>query len=186
MSDIEARILKLAKLIGLCTESKSKELAELKAYAKGFELISDDLSKTANQLSPETADGIALCLFCDMMNIDYKLSENEKREQIKKGFLMDGINYTSGELEKKLSEAHFSAQFSAGKLTLSNSAGQTADDYKKLSEIIKNYASPNLFITFDGDGMTFGEWGALDLMFDEFDKLGFPFSMLDTIKTEGI
>lgn len=184
MSDIEARILKLAKLIGICTEGKSKELAELKAYAKGFELISGDLAQTALQLSPETAQCTALALFCDIMGIDYSLSDTEKREQIKNGFLMDGINYTNGEFEKQLEAAHFNAVLSAGKLTISATSEKTKEDYKKLAQLMKNYTTPNLYITFDGDGITFDEWAGMDFMFDEFDKLNFPFSMLDTIKTE--
>lgn len=184
MNDIEKRIIKLADLIGIGTEDNGRELAELKGYAEGIKLILSDLEKTALQLSPETAEDMALSLFCDMMSIDYTLSDSEKRELIKKGFLMDGIHYTNGEFEEKLTAAHFNAQLSAGTLTLSNSAEQTAEDYKRLAKIIKNYASPNLFITFDGDGMTFENWDAFDFMFDEYDKLNFPFSMLDTIKTE--
>lgn len=186
MNEIETRIVKLAELIGISTENSSKELAELKGYAEGFKLIFGDFEKTALQLSPETADGTALALFCDMMGIDFSLTDQEKRELIKKGFLMEGVDYTSGEFEDKLTAAHFSAKQSAGTLTISAEEGQTAKDYEKLAEIIENYAAPNLFITFDGDGMTFEKWGMLDFMFDEYDRLKFPFSMLDTIKTEEI
>ena len=184
MNNIEERILNLAALLGICTEKNSMELAELKGYAKGFELISGDFEETALQISPETAQGIALALFCDMMNIDYSLSDTEKREQIKHGFLLNGIDYKNGEFEKKLEAAHFSALLSAGKLTISATSEKTAEDYKKLAQLMKNYTTPNLFITFDGDGITFEEWAGIDFMFDEFDNLNFPFSMLDTIKTE--
>lgn len=186
MNNIETRILRLAKLIGISTENGSKEFAELKGYTEGFKLIFGDLEKAASQLSPETADDAALGLFCDMMGIDYSLSDSEKRQLIKKGFLMEGVDYTNGEFEEKLSDAHFSAKQSAGTLIISAEQEQTAEDYKKLAKIIENYAAPNLFITFDGDGITFEEWGMLDFMFDEYDKLKFPFSMLDTIKTEEI
>lgn len=184
MNDTETRILKLAKLIGISTEEKSRELAELKGYIQGLKLIADDLKQTALQLSPDTAQGTALSLFCDLTGVDYTLSDSEKREQIKKGFLPDGIDYVNGEFEEKLEKAHFSARLSAGTLTFSAMAEQTAEDYKRLAEIMKNYTSPNLYITFDGDGMTFEKWGKTDFMFDEFDNLNFPFSMLDTIKTE--
>ena len=186
MNDVEKRIIKLADLISIATEDNSRELAELKGYAEGIKLILSDLEKTALQLSPETAEDMALGLFCDMMGIDYTLSDSEKRELIKKGFLMDGIHYANGEFEEKLAAAHFNAQLSAGTLTLSNAAEPTAEDFKKLAEIMKNYASPNLFITFEGDGITFEKWDTFDFMFDEYDKLNYPFSMLDTIKTEEI
>ena len=88
MNDIEKRIIKLADLISIATEDNSRELAELKGYAEGIKLILSDLEKTALQLSPETAEDMALGLFCDMMGIDYTLSDSEKRELIKKVFLM--------------------------------------------------------------------------------------------------
>lgn len=184
MNEIETRIIKLADLISINTKEKSKELAELKGYATGLNMIFSDLDEITQELSPITATGYAFGLFCDMFGIDFSLADNEKRELIKTGFEMTGTDYTDGEFEQKIAEAHLTAVLSAGNLTLAAAAEHTAQDYKLLAKILENYAVPNLYITFNGDGMTFEKWEQLDFMFNEFDRLKFTFAMLDTMRTE--
>ncbi len=185
-NEIETRILKLADLAGISTDEKSSELAELKGYAAGFHLIFGDFEAIAYDLSPATATGFAFGLLCDMFGIEYSISNSEKRKMILDGFALQSIDYNDGEFEQKITNAHFNATLSNGTLSLSATPEHTPQDYKELAKILENYAAPNLYITFDGDGMTFEKWENLNFMFNEFDKLKFTFAMLDTMKTEDL
>lgn len=185
-NDIKTRILKLAEMVGIGTAEGSTELAELEGYTEGLTLILSDLEKLTCSLSPVEATGYAFGLLCDLFGITYSLSDDEKRQLILKGFALRNIDYTDGEFEQKMADAQFSATLSAGKMTLACEAAPTKERFSALAKILKNYAAPNLYITFNGDGITCGEWDRLGFMFYEFDRLKFPFSMLDTMKTEDL
>lgn len=186
MNNIETRIIKLADLVSIETNKNSTELAELKGYAEGLNLIFSDFRELKDNLSPITATGFAFGLLCDMFSINFTLSDSEKRKLILDGFALLNIDYTDGEFEQKIADAHFTAALSAGSMTLAAENTPTAENLKALAKILENYATPNLYITFNGDGMTFGEWDKLGFMFNEFDKLKFTFSMLDTMKKEDL
>lgn len=184
MTETEKRIFELARLIGVDTQPGSKVFAELKGYCAGFKLISDDFADLPYQLSPYTAQGYALDLFCSMMGISASESEEEKRRQIIQGL---GKKFGGCLLYDFIGELNdiflicISNSFKVSLQTIDGDSIINCDGEKTAGSLLKNYIPPGARATFNGSGVTFDRWEGLSYTFDKYDSLDLTFDLLDTI-----
>lgn len=172
------RICRLANMLGIDDTIGSCSLAELRGYAAGLMLLSDELMTTKNQLSPDYANGYALDLFCNMLGISSSFNEDEKRRIIKQKLKSKYGKYGISELVGGIDELGANAQLKYGDVYI------TLDDecdelIKELEQIIENYSSPTSIVYIEGSDYNYNIWDSKDYTFNAYDNLRLPFYILD-------
>lgn len=182
MTDILKRITDLAQMLGMDTSPGSKGLAELKGYAAGLEMISDDMAVIERQVFPLTATGNALGFICNQFAVNGSLDDAEKYHLIDSGFKQVFGDYISGSMAKELKKYDINCSGSDRKIFLSTSSYRNSKAIENMGRIFRNYLSPMSEIVLDGDGIDFDFWDSTPYSFDDYDRLDIPFYILDKLK----
>lgn len=182
MSDVLKRITELARLIGANGVTGSKDMAELKGYAAGLDMILADTEKLECQVYPLTADGNALSLICNQFGIDGHMAEDEKRELISEGFKRVFGDYENGEMAEVLKKYGIGCTGVNGKILLSADTFKNNGIIENLGKILRNYLPPISEVVVNGSGLDFDYWDETFYVFDNYDRLDIPFYILDKLK----
>ena len=184
MTDIEKRVFELANMIGMDTQPKSKTSAELKGFCAGLELISGDFAYLPTQLSPYTAQGYALDLFCSMFGIFATESPENKRQLIAQGFCKKFGGCSVNRLWSELNDIFLIAVSKDYEMVLQTIDGESiifCGGAESTGGLLKKYLPPGVVAVFNGKGVTFDKWESLSYTFDKYDSLDLTFDLLDTI-----
>ena len=182
MTDILKRIIKLAKMLGINVAPFSQEIAELKGYAAGLEMIFDDMTLLEQQTYPLTATGNALSLVCNQFGIDGNLSVENKYMMISNGYKQVFGDYVNGALAKELKKYNVRCIGSDGKMILSALTYRNSGIIENMGRIFRNHLSPSTVVVMDGSGLDFDYWDNTTYLFDDYDRLNIPFYILDKLK----
>ena len=182
MTDILKRIIQLAEMLSIDITPNSKELAELKGYAAGLELIFKDMAMIENQVFPLTATGNALSFICNQFNIDGNLADEDKYQLINSGFKYVFGDYVKGAMADEFKKYDIECSGSDGKIILIASSYKNNKVIENMGRIFRNYLSPSSEVILDGNGIDFDFWDSTPYLFDDYDRLDIPFYILDKLK----
>jgi hypothetical protein len=184
MTNVLDRIISLENTLGLDTGEKSENLATIKGYAAGIEMVINDFDALILELSPQTATGLSFDMMCNLFCVDADKSDEDKRITVINGYNQDNFQYKYGELKEIISEFGAECTGSGLKLTIK------ADDFKEcglldnLGKILRNYLPPGVEVEPDGDGIIWQAWDNYLYFWDDFDRLDLSFNILDKLKQE--
>ena len=179
MNDILERILKLAQMIGIDTSEGSEQLAELKGYAQGLALVLEDMKMTENNLSPLTAQGEALALFCNQFMVENDVSGDEKRELICDRLKLKYGDYVDFCLVEALIELNTFCVYNHGDISIPVSVPDKPVVLGGLGRVLANYLSPMSTVSIEGYSMKFDQWDEMPYCFDDYDRFDIPFYILE-------
>ncbi len=180
MNEILDRIIQLAQLLGIDTEKGSEQLAELKGYARGLSLVDDCIKRLEKNLSPLTADGEALSLFCNQFMIEADASDDEKRKLICDKFRLKYGDYVDFCLVEALIEINASCIFGdKGDISIPVNVSDKVTVLGGLGRVLANYLSPLSVVSFQGYSMKFDQWDEMPYSFDDYDRFDLPFYILN-------
>lgn len=182
MTDILNRIIQLAELLGVDTAPSSKEMAELKGYAAGLDLVFNDMAVLEQQVFPLTATDKALSFICNQFNIDGNLADEDKYQLISDGFQQVFGDYISGSMAGEFKKYNIECSGSDGKIFLKASSYKSSRVLDNMGNIFRSYLSPSSEVVLDGDGIDFDFWDSTSYLFDDYDRLDIPFYVLDKLK----
>ena len=182
MTDILNRITRLAEMLSIDITPCSTELAELKGYAAGLEMIFDDMAVLEKQVFPLTASGSALSFICNQFNIDGNLADEDKYRFIDSGFKYVFGDYVNGAMADAFKKYNVECSGSDGKIILCASSYKDSKVIENMGRIFRNYLSPASEVVPDGDGIDFDFWDSTPYLFDDYDRLDIPFYILDKLK----
>lgn len=182
-NDIYERLSGLYEKLGLTVDDGSSEKGEILACCAGISLVKDDFEQSFLQLFPNTSFQRGLSLFCELMNIDSSLTDDEKKRLIKKGLSQCYGDYIYGIFKKEIEDlsAVFFIESQDFVLTLS---GTVTEDYtllSKIGRILNNYLPPCTVARLDGIGLEFDYWDSTPYLFEDYDNLSLSFDVLDTL-----
>lgn len=179
MNDILERILKLAQMLGIDTSKGSESLAEFKGYAQGLALVEEAMRTTENNLSPLTAKGEALALFCNQFMIKNAVSDDEKRELICDKLKLKYGDYVDLCLLEALIELNTFCIYGSGDISIPVSVSDKVTVLGGLGRVLANYLSPMSRVSFQAYSMNFNQWDEMPYCFDDYDSFDIPMYILD-------
>lgn len=182
MTDILKRITQLAEILSIDITPCGKELAELKGYAAGIEMIFADMAALEEQVFPLTATGNALSLICNQFNIDSNLADEDKYQLINNGFKYVFGDYVKGAMTDEFKKYDIECSGSDGNIILSTSSFKNSRVIENMGRIFRNYLLPSSEVILDGNGIDFDFWDNTPYLFDDYDRLDIPFYILDKLK----
>lgn len=182
MTDILNRITKLAEMLGIDTADGGKEMAELKGYAAGLEMIFNDMSALEKQVFPLTATGRALSYVCNQFGIDGSLDDERKYQLISDGCSQVFGSYSKGAMADEFKKYNVTCTGADGKIILSTPSYKSSGVIENMGRIFRNCLSPSSVVVLDGSGLDFDYWDSTPYFFDNYDKLDIPFYILDKLK----
>lgn len=180
MNEILERIIQLAQLLSIDTENGSEELAELKGYAQGLALVEEYIKGIEKNLSPLTASGEALSLFCNQFMIEADASDDEKRALICDRFKLKYGDYVDFCLVEALMEIDTVCIFGDhGEVSIPVEVSKKVTVLGGLGRVLANYLSPLSVVSFQGYCMDFDQWDEMPYSFDHYDRSELPFYILN-------
>lgn len=178
------RLSALTESLGLRLDSGSALKGEILGYCIGIESVKSFFDMIFQETDIEKASGTGLSIYADMCNVDDALSIEEKRGEIITRLSGQFGAYPSADFASALKklEPGLSYSSTAYSMTISSVTSENADILKALGNLIEEYVPPYVIVSLDGDGCTFDYWDSTPFVFEDYDRLNCPFSVLDTIK----
>lgn len=177
------RLTILFEKLGIPIESKSQDKGELMAYCAGIDMIRSAFESNFSQIFADTATGLGLSLFCELLKIDSSLDADEKRTQIARGLSRKYADYTYNEFTDEID----SISIDIGALVLDfyvNMNGTIQGDYSilaKMGRAFENYVPPCTVLSFCGNGLAFDYWDESPYLFEDYDNFNLNFQLLDEL-----
>ena len=183
-NEIYKRLSALFEKLGLTAEKGTREKGELTAYCTAISTAQSDLDVGFNQILADTASGLGLSLFCELLGIDGSLSEDEKHRLINEGLSQRYGDYVFGTMADEIEglAKGFSMTADDFRLTINGSIGKNTDILAKLGKIFEKYLLPCTVVSFSGNGMDFDYWDSTPYLFEDYDNLNLSFDVFDTLE----
>lgn len=183
-SEIYTRLLALFEKLGLTAENGTKEKGELLAYCTAISIVQSELESNFNQMLADTASGLGLSLFCELLGIDVSLSDDEKHKLIREGLSQKYGDYAFGTMTSEVEGLADGFSMTADDfiITINGSIKSDFDILARLGKILKKYLLPCTVISFGGGGIDFDYWDSTPYLFEDYDNLNLSFDVLDTLE----
>lgn len=183
-SVIYDRLLNLFKNLGISVLDKSIQKAEIKGYAAGIELADKIMNDTYLNMFIDTANDTGLSMYLNLIDRKSEKTTEETRNAIITAFSDTKGFLKTGEFEKAIFDLGSSCDYTVenGVLLISSSEVFNKEFLEKISYFFKNYAPVLFKMEFDGNGIPFDNWEALNINWYKFDSYNLPFSVIDTLK----
>lgn len=162
----------------------SQENAELKAFCSGISVLQEQFDEYIKQIFPDTADGLGLAYYCELLGVDYSLTDEEKREEIIYRLSEDYRRLNCNLFKEQIEQLDEGFSYSCSYFTITIDGSISGKEHllKKINTIIETFAPPCTLVKFAGDGADFDYWDSLDDFFENYDSMELRFELLDTIK----
>lgn len=176
MSDAYSRLKALWETDGRTVEPGSREDGAAYALAAALGTLQQQMDEAVAALLPIAPEDYAMwagLLGLVQSRFTPQALEAEVRERLAHSF----GDYTVSALRHAFTlvgSGSFSS--SEGSVTFS---GVAEEDLGELGRFIAGFLLPWNTIVYNGDGMTFDEWDAMELTFYGYDSLLLPFAVLD-------
>lgn len=183
-SGIYERMSSLYEKLGISYPDGSEEQGELMAYCTAIDALQNTFDSYFSQMFADTANGLGLSLFCEMLKIDSTLSDEEKRNLMKQGLAQQYGDYSCGTIEREIENlgSPFSVTSESFCITVNGSFSEDAGLLPRLGKIFENYLPPCTVAKCSGDGMNFDYWDSATYLWEDYDNLGLSYEVLDTLK----
>lgn len=183
-NEIYTRLLALFEKLGLSAKKGTKENGELMAYCTAISIVHNELEVDFGQMLADTASGLGLSLFSELLGIDGSLSDEEKHKLIKEGLSQVYGDYVFGTMTSEVEGLAdgFSMTADDFKITINGSIKGNADILARLGKILEKYLLPCTVIAFGGRGIDFDYWDSTPYLFEDYDNLNLSFNVLDTLE----
>lgn len=177
------RLTSLVKNLKPDIEDDLEFTALLSACALGFELVKDEFEYVKKQQYLDTMCDELIDKYCVLLDVDYQLSYDEKREMIKEKLSQNYEEYDIEDFESYIESLGEGCSVFTRKFVMKIKGIGSSDIYKfkDIMEMLENNMPPCVTISLSGTGITFDEWDAKGMTFETFESLGLIFSMLDTM-----
>ncbi|MGN1202386.1 MAG: hypothetical protein ACI4RF_03765 [Eubacterium sp.] len=182
-NEIYKRLSGLFEKLGISFENGSREKGELMAYCTGIDSVQAELDLCFNQVFADTASGLGLSLFCELLSIDSSMDIDEKRRLIKQGLSQTYGDYIFGTMQQEIEKLGngFSMTAEDFCLTIGGSVKGNFDSLFELGKILEKYLPPCTVAEFSGDGLDFDYWDSTPYLFEDYDNFNLSFEFLDTL-----
>ena len=181
---IYERLSSLYDKLNIDHPAGSQENAQLKAFSSGISFLQEQFDEYFKQIFPDTAEGLGLAYYCELLDVDYSLEEQERRDEIIYRLSEDYRKLDCSLLKEQIEGVGEGFSYSCNNFAITIDGSISGKEYllKKINSIIERFISPFTVVNFAGDGADFDYWDSLDYFFEDYDSLGLRFELLDTLK----
>lgn len=177
------RLCRLFEMLGANLKKESADIAEIRAYCAGMDMVLQDYKDKCAQINIDTAHGLGLSLYCGLFKIDSTLDEAVKKAKIKEGLQRVYGDYSTGEFDDALKaiDSDITVLSSNFNLNISGSALRNNENLRRIIQVLEDYVPPCTFVSFDGFGADFDYWDSSQYLFEDYDNMNMAFQLLDTL-----
>lgn len=182
--EIYLRLSALFEKLGVSAGDGTSEKGELMAYCTAISALQNRLDLIFSQIFADTASGIGLSLFCELLGIDGSLSDSEKHRLTKEGLSQRYGDYVFGTMTDEIEglAKGFSMTVDNFRITIRGSIKGNIGILSALGKILEKYLLPCTVVSFGGNGMDFDYWDSSPYLFEDYDNLKLSFDVLDTLE----
>ena len=179
------RMKKLLEGIGLSFNEGGISFAELYAYARGLELIDEGLNKAESIIFMDTDDREELARYSDMLKIDReRFTAEELKEEIERRLSSPFSECSTSQAQRDFSRV------GSGNISFTRDyavlEGVKLEDLYEALKYLRAYTPYFSDWKYSGNGerLNFDMRDSVGLSFNDFDRYGFKFSFLDSLRSD--
>lgn len=185
MSRAFERMKGLLEDTGLSFEQGGISFAELSAYAKGIELVNEELDRAENEIFIGQTEREFMRRYADLLKIDGdRLTDDELLSEILRRlalpFAEQGWDVFSQAFAQIGSGSYY---FNIPDVTFSDI---DFGSFKELGKVIDAYIPFYYNAYYTGSGIPFDLWDNIAYTFNRYDALYLPFSIIDSLRSDEI
>lgn len=177
------RLYALIKKLYHNIDADGKTTALLYACSRGLALIRSRLDEVKRERYIDTMSEAMLNRYCAVTGVSLSLSEQEKREAIKRAVSAAWQEYNADAFIEYYNSFgdDFSVIPSLFSLTLYGLSPSNSALFHEIMKTLALYIPPCVSVKLNGSGLTFEQWDSYDWDFEALDYMDAPFSILETL-----
>lgn len=180
-SEIFSRLEGLMKSLALSVEEGSYTRAEMKAYAAGIELATQELEAVLKNLFADTASTGGLAMFLSLIGEKPAASQEASRRLITNAISAGRRALTKSEFDEILSSMGCAYSVSGNEIFLELNSSFSRELLETVMKLIRDHVPCSSVLSPVGNGRRFDDWDNLALRWFELDGLNMPFYIAERL-----